>query len=605
MKASISARSLAIADLAAAYREGRTTPRQIVRAVYERIAAVPDRGIWISLPPIERALEQAETLGACDPASLPLYGIPFAVKDNMDLAGLPTTAACPAYAYKPDESAFVVRRLIKAGAIPIGKTNLDQFATGLVGTRSPYGACRNSFDPDYISGGSSGGSAVAVAMGLASFSLGTDTAGSGRVPAAFNNLIGMKPSCGRLSIGGIVPACRTIDAVSIFALTAEDAARVCSVAEGFDAAEPYSRWIEAPARLAPFAHGPFRFGVPHSEQLQFFGNEEYPRLFDAAVAHLQRLGGESVRIDFAPFIEAARLLYEGPWVAERYIVVEALLRDACDALHPVTRQVIEGGARPAATEAFRAQYRLQALRRTSERVWDDIDVLVTPTAGTTYRISEIEADPVRLNTHLGFYTNFMNLLDLAGVAVPAGFTNAGLPFGVTLVGPTWSDFDLLALAGRLQHHSSARLGAQELPLPDERHFDWSALTQGVAVAVCGAHLSGLPLNHQLRDRGAILLQRTHTAAQYHLFALPGGPPHRPGLIRATSDGAAIEVEVWSVPQAAFGSFVAQIPAPLAIGKVTLADQRQVCGFLCEAHGANGAEDITAHGSWRAYLASRG
>jgi allophanate hydrolase len=442
-------------------------------------------------------------------------------------------------------------------------------------------------------------------MGLASFSLGTDTAGSGRVPAAFNNLIGMKPSCGRLSIGGIVPACRTIDAVSIFALTAEDAARVCSVAEGFDAAEPYSRWIEAPARLAPFAHGPFRFGVPHSEQLQFFGNEEYPRLFDAAVAHLQRLGGESVRIDFAPFIEAARLLYEGPWVAERYIVVEALLRDACDALHPVTRQVIEGGARPAATEAFRAQYRLQALRRTSERVWDDIDVLVTPTAGTTYRISEIEADPVRLNTHLGFYTNFMNLLDLAGVAVPAGFTNAGLPFGVTLVGPTWSDFDLLALAGRLQHHSSARLGAQELPLPDERHFDWSALTQGVAVAVCGAHLSGLPLNHQLRDRGAILLQRTHTAAQYHLFALPGGPPHRPGLIRATSDGAAIEVEVWSVPQAAFGSFVAQIPAPLAIGKVTLADQRQVCGFLCEAHGANGAEDITAHGSWRAYLASRG
>jgi allophanate hydrolase len=475
MKTSISARSLAIADLAAAYRERRTTPVQIVRALYERIAAVPDRGIWISLPPINRALEQAETLGACDPASLPLYGIPFAIKDNMDLAGMPTTAACPAFAYTPTASAFVVRRLTNAGAIPIGKTNLDQFATGLVGVRSPYGACRNSFDPDYISGGSSAGSAVAVAMGLVSFSLGTDTAGSGRIPAAFNNLIGMKPTCGRLSVGGVVPCCRTLDAVAIFALTAQDAARVCAVAQGFDEAEPYSRRIAAPVRLTPLAQGAFRFGVPRSEQLQFFGNQEYARLFDAAVAHLQRLGGKRVPVDFAPFIETARLLYEGPWMAERYIVIEALLRSARNAIQPVTRQIIEGGAKPAATDAFRAQYRLRALRRASESVWNDIDVLITPTAGTTYRISEIEADPVRLNTHLGFYTNFMNLLDLAGVAVPAGFTAAGLPFGVTLVGPTWSDFELLALAGRVQHHGLARLGAQDLTLPEERHFDWDAL----------------------------------------------------------------------------------------------------------------------------------
>jgi allophanate hydrolase len=311
-----------------------------------------------------------------------------------------------------------------------------------------------------------------------------------------------------------------------------------------------------------------------------------------------------VAIDFSPFIEAGQLLYGGPWVAERYIVVEALLRRSSESLHPVTRQIIEGGAKPSATEAFRAQYRLHALRRKTERAWDEIDVLVTPTAGTIYRIAEIEADPVRLNTHLGFYTNFMNLLDLAGVAVPAGFTRAGLPFGVTLVGPAWSDYELLILAARLQHHPSARLGAQGLPLPKEPDFDWNALTQGIPVAVCGAHLAGLPLNYQLRDRGAILLQRTHTAPQYRLYALPGGPPQRPGLIRTANDGAPIEVEIWSVPQISFGSFVAQIPAPLAIGQLTLADNRQVCGFLCEAHAVHGADDITAYGGWRAYLASR-
>jgi allophanate hydrolase len=465
--------SLAIADLTVAYRDGRTRPPQVVYSVYERIAACRDRGIWISLSPIERALEMAEALGARDPASLPLYGVPFAIKDNIDLAGMPTTAACPAFTYMPAESAFVVRRLIDAGAIPVGKTNLDQFATGLVGMRSPYGVCRNSFDPDYISGGSSGGSAVAVAMGLASFALGTDTAGSGRVPAAFNNIIGVKPTCGRLSTGGVVPNCRTLDAVAIFALTAEDAARVYRVADGFDEADPYSRRLSSLTRPVGLAAGAFRFGVPRGEQLQFFGDDVYPRLFDEAVADLQRLGGERVVIDFSSFIESARLLYEGPWLAERYIVIEALLRSAPEAILPITRQIIEVGAQPPATEAFRAQYRLQALRRRSECVWNDIDVLVTPTAGTTYRISEIEADPVRLNTHLGFYTNFMNLLDLAGVAVPAGFTPRGLPFGITLVGPAWSDFELLALAARVQHQSSRRLGAQQWSLPDEPDFDWA------------------------------------------------------------------------------------------------------------------------------------
>ncbi|HEX2791829.1 MAG TPA: allophanate hydrolase [Steroidobacteraceae bacterium] len=598
------ARCLALADLSAAYRERRTTPLAVVEELLARIAAHADHGIWITLLPLQRTLEQAELLAGRDPASLPLYGIPFAIKDNIDLANVPTTAACAAYAYTPAESAQVVQRLMDAGAIPIGKTNLDQFATGLVGTRSPYGVCRNSFDPLYISGGSSSGSAVAVALGLVSFALGTDTAGSGRVPAAFNNLIGLKPTCGRLSSRGVVPACRTLDTVSVLALTAEDAALVCQVAEGFDALDAYSRRPAQPTRLAEFAHGPFRFGVPRSEQLQFFGNKDYARLFDGAVAHLERLGGQSVAIDFAPFLETARLLYQGPWVAERYVVVEPLLKSNPDAVLPVTRQIIGGGAEPSAADAFRAQYRLQELRRTTEQVWQQIDVLLTPTAGTTYRIAEVEADPVRLNTQLGLYTNFMNLLDLAAVAVPAGFTGAGLPFGVTLAAPAWSDYMLLRLAARLHRLGAPCLGALPIALGAAPAFDWAALTDGVAVAVCGAHLQGLPLNHQLLERGAVLLERTVTATNYRLYALPGGPPARPGLVRVATQGVAIDVELWSVPRAAFGGFVAGIPAPLAIGKLTLADGRQVSGFLCEAHATSHAQDISDYGGWRAYQASR-
>jgi len=599
-----SARSLAVTDLSAAYRERRTTPVAVVEELFARIAAHMNHGIWITLLPLQRVLEQAELLAGRDPASLPLYGIPFAIKDNIDLANVATTAACAAFAYTPPASAYVVRRLIDAGAIPIGKTNLDQFATGLVGTRSPYGVCRNSFDPAYISGGSSSGSAVAVAMGLVSFALGTDTAGSGRVPAAFNNLIGLKPTLGRLSPRGVVPACRTLDTVSVLALTAEDAAQICRVAEGFDAVEAYSRRPGQPTRLADFAHGPFRFGVPRSDQLQFFGNNDYARLFDAAVAHLERLGGQRVMLDFAPFLETAQLLYQGPWIAERYVVVEPLLRRDPQAVHPVTRQIIEGGAKPSAADAFRAQYRLQDLRRTAEQVWQQIDVLLTPTAGTHYRIAEVEADPVRLNTQLGFYTNFMNLLDLAAVAVPAGFTGAGLPFGVTLAGPAWGDFALLRLAARLQRFGAARLGALPMPLGAAPAFDWAGLMDGIPVAVCGAHLQGLPLNHQLVERGAVLLEGTVTAPNYRLYALPGGPPDRPGLVRVEAQGAAIEVEVWSVPEAAFGSFVAGTPAPLAIGKLTLTDGREVSGFLCEAHAASHAQDITDYRGWRAYQASR-
>jgi allophanate hydrolase len=597
------ARSLGIADLSAAYASRRTSPVAVVKEVFERIASC-DPAVWITLLPIEQVLEQAQTLMACDPASLPLYGIPFAIKDNIDLADVRTTVACERFAYVPRQSAQVVTKLIRAGAMPIGKTNLDQFATGLVGTRSPYGICRNSFNAEYISGGSSSGSAIAVAQGLVSFALGTDTAGSGRVPAAFNNLIGWKPTCGRLSPSGLVPACRTIDTISVLSLTAEDAARVARIVDGFDVNEPYSRRAQPSPRASLATASQFRFGVPRPEQLQFFGNDEYPRLFDAAVARLERLGGRRVLIDFAPFLAATQLLYDGPWVAERYLATESILQECPEVMLPVTRQIIEGSRKASAADAYRAQYQLQALRRATEQQWDTIDVLVTPTTGTIYRVAEVEADPIRLNSRLGYYTHFMNLLDLSAVAVPAGFTAAGLPFGVTLAGPAWSDMTLLSLASRLHRATSAKLGATSVDLTAEPQFDWSDAAEGIALAVCGAHMEGLPLNHQLTERGAVLLARTRTAASYRLYALPGGPPYRPGLIAVDSHGESIEVEVWSVPAHAFGSFVAGIPAPLGIGKITLADRRQVSGFVCEAHALSAAQDITSFGGWRAFIASR-
>jgi allophanate hydrolase len=625
--------SLALPELAAAYRQRRLSPLELIQDLQTRRRRA--EAVWITLTPEERLLGMAQALMARDPQSLPLYGVPFAIKDNIDLAGVTTTAACPDFAYVPPESAHVVERLIAAGALPIGKTNLDQFATGLVGMRSPYGICRNPFDPDYITGGSSSGSALAVAVGMVSFALGTDTAGSGRVPAAFNNLVGLKPTVGRLSPRGMLPACRTLDTMSILALTSEDATRVCRIAEDYDAQAPYSSRppISQGAHFAGRTGRPFRFGLPRDGQLQFFGDLAYEALFHRAAAQLERLGGERVPIDFAPFQSAAELLYGGPWVAERFIVAESLLSRRPSALHPVTRQIIEGGARPSAADAFRAQYELRRLRRETETTWERIDVLLTPTAPMHPRIAEVEADPIRVNTRLGYYTNFVNLLDLAAVAVPAGFTTAGLPFGVTLIGPAWSDYALLELAARLHRSQPAQLGAMRLTLPEEPGFDWqtapaagpdvivtteaavaaeaavareaavSARATGIAVAVCGAHLLGLPLNHQLTERGAVLVESTRTAPVYRLFALAGGPPRRPGLQRVPEAGAPIDVEIWTVPSTAFGSFVAGIPAPLGIGKVLLADGREVCGFICEGCALEGAQDITRFGGWRAYLAS--
>lgn len=581
---------LLIDELLDGYRARRFTPLQVIEEVLERIAQAPERNAWITRIPREQLLAWAAALADKDMDALPLYGIPFAIKDNIDLAGVVTTAGCPEYAYVPAESAHVIRQLIEAGAIPIGKTNLDQFATGLVGTRSPYGVGVNAFDARYISGGSSSGSAIAVATGVVSFSLGTDTAGSGRVPAAFNNLVGLKPTCGRLSTRGVVPACRSLDCVSIFAATAADAARVLAVAEGFDAAEAYSR--SAPSSFISPLPASFRFGVPRATQLEFFGDAEYARLFEEAVVRLESLGGRRVEIDFEPFLATARLLYEGPWVAERYAAVGAFVEH----MLPVTRQIISGGRLPTAADAFRAQYRLKELERRTSAVWSDIDVLVTPTAGTIYRIDEVVADPLRLNSNLGYYTNFVNLLDQAAVAAPAGFRSDGLPFGVTFIGRAWSDSALLMLADRFHGAGHSVIKPWPVMPPSSGRIY-------ISVAVCGAHMEGLPLNHQLTDRGAHLLSKTRTAETYKFFALSGGPPFRPGLVRVAEGGASIELEVWAVPAEHFGSFVAGIPSPLGIGKVLLEDGTLVSGFICEPHAVTAARDITSMGSWRRYLTS--
>ena len=607
--------TLSIGDLLDGYRSRRFSVMAVMQHVLERIAQAPERHVWISVLPAERVLAYARALESRSPDSLPLYGVPFAIKDNIDLEGVVTTAACPDYAYMPGSSAYVVQRLIEAGAIPVGKTNLDQFATGLVGTRSPYGACRNSVNQEYVSGGSSSGSAVAVATGLVSFSLGTDTAGSGRVPAAFNNIVGLKPTCGRLSTSGVVPACRSIDCVSIFALTADDAARVCAVAEGYDRADAYSRKPEAVPNSPNLAAGSFRFGIPRADQLEFFDDSEYARLFFDSVKRLEQLGGQCVEIDFTPFRTAARLLYDGAWIAERYDAVGEFIERKPDSVHPVTRQLILASGTLTAAEAFRSIHRLADARRGASEAWGDIDVLVTPTAGTIYKIADLEWDPIRLNTHLGFYTNFVNFLDLAGVAVPAGFREDGLPFGITLIGHAWTDEALLRLADRFHRVSVEHAGALGTALPVAAETpvalaradalqSVAASGQPIPVAVCGAHMEGLPLNHQLVSRGATFVRRTRTIASYRFYALPGGPPFRPGLVRVPAGGASVDVEVWSVPAEHFGSFVAGIPAPLGIGKVDLEDGQQVSGFLCEAHAVEGARDITDLGGWRQYLRTR-
>ncbi len=591
--------SLLIPHLHREYRAGRLAPAQLMQRLTAMPDAVPRRNIWITRLDFEHVMPYLRALEGESIDTRPLYGIPFVIKDNIDLAGVPTSAGCPEYAYVPARSAVVVQRLIDAGAIPLGKTNLDQFATGLVGTRSPYGACRNSVDAAYISGGSSSGSAVAVALGLASFALGTDTAGSGRVPAAFNNIVGLKPTLGRLSATGVVPACRSLDTVSIFALTSGDAGAVLDAAEGFDAADSYSR------RLGDATLAGKRFGLPRADQLQFFGDGDSARLFDTAVQQLQSLGFTPVIMDLAPFLETARLLYEGPWVAERFAAVGEFLEKNPAAGLDVTRRIIMAGSRPSASAAFRGQYQLMALKRACEAQWATMDFLALPTAATIYTVAAVEADPVHLNSNLGIYTNFVNLLDLAGISVPAGFRADGLPFGVSLLGPCASERALLEVADRLHRACVTRLGATPQPLGTWDASPVAAMPRRgyIELAVCGAHMEGLPLNRQLVERGAYFLRAARTATRYRLLALAGGPPQRPGLIRESGAGASIALEIWAIPQEQLGTFIAGIAAPLGLGTLELDDGTTCIGFICEGYASTTATDISRFGGWRTYLAA--
>lgn len=589
--------SLDIARLRALYRSGTATPADVIRAVRARIAARGDDKVWLHLPSEAEAVARAEALmarpGAAD---LPLYGIPFAIKDNIDVAGWPTTAACTDFAYVPAVSATVVARLEAAGALPVGKTNLDQFATGLVGVRSPYGAPSCVFDDAYVSGGSSSGSAVAVAAGLVSFSLGTDTAGSGRVPAMLNNLVGIKPTRGLIPTTGVVPACRSLDCVSIFGLDTADALAVLEVAQGFDAGDIYAR-TEAPD-LSLVRPGNFRFGVPAPEMLEFYGNEDGPALFAAAVARLERIGGTAVPIDFAPFRETALLLYEGPWVAERVAAIEDFFRDHADSLHPVTRAIYDGAAGRSAVEAFKGLYRLEALRRVCAAEMAKVDCLLLPTAPTNYTHADLAAEPIRYNSNLGHYTNFMNLLDMSGIAFPAGFRPNGLPFGVTLAAPALADGRIAAIAAAAHAELGCLMGGTTATLPPVPWVEAGA--DGLSIAVVGAHLSGQPLNHQLTERGARLIAARQTAPRYKLYAMG----ERPGLVRVAEGGAPIALEIWSMPRDAVGGFLELVPPPLAIGSVELDDGTWVKGFVCEGIGVADARDITAFGGWRAWREKR-
>jgi allophanate hydrolase len=591
---------LDFATLRVLYATGAWTPATLLGELARRIDDA-DPAVFITRTPADDLAAAAAALmaRAPEPNSLPLWGIPFAVKDNIDVTGLPTTAACPAFSHMPERDAEVVARLKAAGAIVIGKTNLDQFATGLNGTRSPYGAPRCVFDADHVSGGSSSGSAVAVAAGLAGFSLGTDTAGSGRVPAAFNNIVGIKPTPGLLSTAGVVPACRSLDCVSIFAATVEDGAIVRRAAEGYDPADPFS--LEAAARPLPSAG--LRVGVLPARERAFFGDVETERLYDQAIARMAGLGSTIVEFDYTPFRETAALLYDGPWVAERLAAFETFGVSAED-LDPSVAAITLGGRDRSAADAFRGQYRLAELKRLTEAEWAKADVLLLPTSPTIYRVAEMLADPITLNSRFGTYTNFFNLLGLSGIAVPAGFRPDGLPAGVTLAAPGFCDEALVAFAGELHRAACCGTGIDRtatLPAPPRP----ATSTERLSLAVVGAHLDGMALNHELRAIAATLEARARTAADYRLFLLPDTSPPKPGLIRERGfAGPGIEIEIWSLAAEEFGRFVERIPAPLGIGKILLDDGRTVSGFLCEAGALAGAREITEFGGWRNFVAAR-
>lgn len=592
---------MTLAGIKSAYTAGMT-PTELMAKLRERAIAYSDHNIFIHLLSTDELEPWLQALSEKDPETSSLWGVPFVLKDNIDLAGIATTAACEAFSYVPQKTAFIAQQLIDQGALPLGKANLDQFATGLNGTRSPYGACANSFDKQLVSGGSSAGSAVAVALGLASFSLGTDTAGSGRVPACFNNLVGVKPTRGLLSASGVVPACRSLDCVSIFALHCDDANHVLSVAEGFDKFDGYSRPNQFDNRSPTYVkqQGPLTLGVLPQKDLRFFGFSDYETAYAQSIARIEQDGIKLVEIDYAPFNEVAKLLYEGPWVAERYLATLPLIKDKPDAIFPTVRDIISKGGEPLAIDAFQAQYQLQELKQQCLQQLKPMDAMLTPTAGRIFSIAEMLAEPIKRNSELGYYTNFVNLLDMAAIAVPTAFTEKALPFGITLCGPAFSDRHLLSIANRIQQTCPLTIAATQQTVPETVAIS-STSTNRIELVVCGAHLKGMPLNYQLTDRGAHLVERTSTTPDYRLYALKDGRVPRPALVQSTQNGAAIEVEVWSFPARHLGSFIAAIARPLGLGKVKLADGREACGFIAEPCSIETSTEITHLGGWRSYI----
>jgi allophanate hydrolase len=592
-----------VAAIVAAHRAGTVSPAQTVARSFARIRDHNDPAVFISLRDEKAAIAEAEALNPREAAQLPLFGVPVAVKDNIDVVGFPTTAACQAFSYLPSHDATSVARLRAAGAIVVGKTNLDQFATGLVGVRSPYGIPTNPMRGDLIPGGSSSGSGVAVSTGLVPLALGTDTAGSGRVPAMLNNIVGLKPSLGLISTAGVVPACRTLDCVSVFALTVDDAMTALVAMAGPDGADPYSR-TRPLAEITPLPAS-LRLGVPRKGQLIFFGDKASEAAYGEALKRWTALGATLVEFDLEPFYETARLLYEGPWVAERYLVIRNLLASLPEAIHPVTREIIIAGQRLSAADTFAALYRLQALRKIAERAFANIDALVLPTAPTVYSTAQVLANPLELNSRLGTYTNFVNLLDLCGLALPAAIRADDIPFGITLLAPAGQDAQLASI-GRVFHaDTKLPMGARGLPQPPLAPLPARLGGDEIAIAVVGAHLSGMALNGELKALGGRLLEQARTAPDYKLYALDTTPP-KPGMLRVEAGtGTSIELEVWTLPAAQFGKFVAAIPPPLSIGTVRLADGRGVKGFIVEPAAVNGARDISAFSGWRAFMAAAG
>ncbi|MFS2149510.1 allophanate hydrolase [Rhizobium sp. Rhizsp42] len=587
-----------IASLHAFYAGGGTVA-EIIGQVFARIAAVDDPGIFLHLADRQSLLAEAAALGTFDPVTKPLWGIPFAVKDNIDVAGMPTTAACPDYAYHATRDATVVRLLREAGALIVGKTNLDQFATGLVGVRSPYPIPRNAIDPTLVPGGSSSGSAVATAQGIVSFALGTDTAGSGRIPAGLNNIVGLKPSVGALSTTGVIPACRTLDCVSIFALSVDDAWHVFSVAAREDGDDAYSRAVPATGygRLPPM----LSIGVPAKADLRFFGDAVMEASYEDALDMLQGLGHRIVEVPFVDFYDVANLLYEGAWVAERYAAVKDFFDTSEASFHPVTRKIYGAAKTLTAADAFNGFYALQAMKRKLAPVIASVDLFCVPTAPSHYTLADLAAEPIRENSRLGTYTNFVNLLDMCGIAVPTGKRSDGLPASVTLLAPFGRDGLTASLARDIHRASGLTMGATGWSLPSAGQPD-AEIEPGIDIVVVGAHLSGMPLNGQLRELNASFMREARTTDGYRLYALAGQVPAKPGLIRVEAGtGGAIDVEVWRLTPDAFGRFVAAIPSPLGIGSISLSDGTELKGFLVEAAAISGAADITAYGGWRSYV----